>query len=370
MALSEHFRRHFGPRDHLYGVLFQAMADDLDAGGIVASICRNHLDAPRSGAVQLRLLAGVFRVVLRGDAPQLERFYPALGGTADASECWPVMRDVLTEHEDELRRALDLPPQTNEPGRAACLAVGLFHAVRRSELRQIRLLEIGASGGLNLHVDRYRIIGPGWSWGDAQSPLLLDTRAANARPETLQIVARRGCDLQPVDASSPDGARYLTSFVWPFDLDRHARLEAALRVAAIHPVRVDRASASQWLQRHLAEPMPPEVLTVVWQSITRQYWRPLPKQPQSTTSLGRPAPGCRSPTSRWKGSHLRMAGTGTRSLTTDRSSPSTDMWSRAAITMARRSSWSDPKRLSGMPVLFRKGTSMSVSQHPSLAARC
>jgi hypothetical protein len=63
----------------------------------------------------------------------------------------------------------------------------------------------------------------------------------------------------------------LTSFVWPFDLDRHRRLEAALAIAASHQVRVDKASASEWLPRALrvAEP---QTLTVVWHSITQMYW--------------------------------------------------------------------------------------------------
>jgi len=85
-------------------------------------------------------------------------------------------------------------------------------------------------------------------------------------------VDRRGCDLAPVDASTTDGGRYLTSFVWPFDLDRHQRLAAALTVSREHPVAVDRASAADWLHRQLAHRPAADVLTVVWQSITQQYW--------------------------------------------------------------------------------------------------
>lgn len=124
-----------------------------------------------------------------------------------------MLRPVLADHVAELRRALDLAPQTNEVGRSACLAVGLFDAVRRHGLRRVRLLEPGASAGLNLNVDRYRIIGPGWSWGPAESPLILDTEAQGVRPEAVTIIERRGCDLSPVDVSTHDGASYLTSFV-------------------------------------------------------------------------------------------------------------------------------------------------------------
>lgn len=270
-SLGEQFRGHFTPEaDHLYAVLLRQLADDLDAGGITANLLQDRLSAPRSDVVHLRLLAGIFRIVLRGDAPRLVPFYPALGGTADPAEAWPHVEPILRCHADELRASLDIAPQTNEPGRAACLAVGLTEAVREHGIRRIRLLEPGASAGLNLNVDRYRIVGPGWAWGDPGSPLVFDVDLSNTS-EHATIVERRGCDLHPVDATTPDGADYLTSFVWPFHLARHDRLAAALDVLRRHPVTIDRAGASEWLAAQLAEPRQ-DVLTVVWQSITEQYW--------------------------------------------------------------------------------------------------
>ena len=266
------FRHHFGHREHLYGVLLAEMADDLEAGGPTAEICRDHRQAARADAIQLRLLAGIFRIVLRREAPELALFYPTLGGAADPSGAWPALRPLLESHIEELRDALYVVPQTNEVGRSACLAVGLFEAVRRHGLRKVRLLELGASAGLNLNVDRYRIVGPGWSWGTVDSPVILDTEADGVRPEDFVVVGRRGCDLSPVDVSTSIGTSCLTSFCWPFDVERHARLATAIEVARSHPVTVDRAPASTWLADQLASPTPDDVLTVVWQSITAQYW--------------------------------------------------------------------------------------------------
>lgn len=271
-SLSGQFRDHFGHRNHLYGVLLDELANDLDSGGPTAEICADHMGAGRGEAIQLRLLAGILRIVLRGEAPALAPFYANLGGTAEPEDAWPVLRPVLAGHVAELRRALDLAPQTNEVGRSACLAVGLFEAVRAHGLRRVRLLEPGASVGLNLNVDRYRIIGPGWSWGPTDSPLILDTEAQGARPEGVTVVERRGCDLAPVDVSTQHGALYLTSFVWPFNLERHDRLAAAIDVARRHRVTVDRAAASTWIAEQLARPVADDVLTIVWQSITAQYW--------------------------------------------------------------------------------------------------
>ncbi|CCH79459.1 conserved hypothetical protein [Nostocoides japonicum T1-X7] len=72
--------------------------------------------------------------------------------------------------------------------------------------------------------------------------------------------------------AAPEGALRLRSFVWPWQLERHARLAAALDIVAEHPVAVDRASASAWLVPQLERPADPGVLTVVWHSVTRQYW--------------------------------------------------------------------------------------------------
>lgn len=280
VRLSEQFRSHFGHRDHLYGVMLALLADDLDAGGPTAEICADRMDAVRGDAVQLRLLAGIFRVVLRGEAPALARHYPCLQATgrpgatglADAGTVWADLHPVLTGHIAELRVALEAAPQTNEVGRSACLLVGLFEAARRHGLHRVRLLEPGASAGLNLNVDRYRFTGPDWAWGPADSPLTLAGIGTAVRPAPVTIVDRRGCDLSPVDLRTPGAATHLRSFVWPFDLERHHRLAAAIGVARRHPVPVDTAPASSWVAAQLADPSPDGVLTVVWQSITQQYW--------------------------------------------------------------------------------------------------
>ncbi|MGL5910155.1 MAG: DUF2332 domain-containing protein, partial [Phycicoccus sp.] len=197
-------------------------------------------------------------------------------------DAWASFRPVLGAHVDELRGSLDVPVQTNEPGRAVALLVGVARAVRRTGLRRVRLFEPGASGGLGLLVDRYRYSGDGWSAGPRESSLhVTGCGAAGFVPESFSVVERRGCDLSPVDTSTEAGGQYLRSFVWPWMLERHARLEAALEVARRTPrqsvgpaVAVDRAPAAEWLAARLAEPVDDGVLTIVWQSVTRLYWPP------------------------------------------------------------------------------------------------
>ncbi|MDT0260452.1 DUF2332 domain-containing protein [Jatrophihabitans lederbergiae] len=277
-TLAVQFRDHAQQMRGLYRFLLTHLADDWESGGVVREICRDWEAAPAESLVQLRLLARLQRLVLTRRARELGSYYPNLGGSADYRNSWPAFRTVLAEHVQELRDALQVVPQTNEVGRATALLVGIFDAVRRSGLDRIRLLEPGASAGLNLLVDHFRIgrdTPTGWASGPADSPLRLERAVIGAvQPVDYTIVSRRGCDLAPVDPTTEEGRLTLTSFVWPDDLERHERLKAALQVAAHHPVTVDRSTASEWLDARLSEDAGHRVLTVVWNSVTAQYWPP------------------------------------------------------------------------------------------------
>jgi hypothetical protein len=271
-TLADRFRAHAGSVQHLYGYAMRGMADDWEAGGPVRTLLAGYERAPRGSALSLRLLAGVFRLVLTDRAPELIRFYPCLGGLDEPADAWPVMRAVIAEHSVELRAALEVPPQTNEIGRSVALLAGLFDVVAATGVRDVALLELGASAGLNLLVDYVHFRGTDWSVGPADSAVqLIDPIEGDVRPLPFSITARRGCDQHPIDAASPAGRLLLTSFVWPFNVHRHQRLAAALALAADHPVVVDRADAADWLAGQLAESSA-DVLPVIWQSITQLYW--------------------------------------------------------------------------------------------------
>lgn len=279
-TLADRFRAHAGDQRHLYGYAMRGLAEDWEAGGAIREICAGYEDAPHGSALQLRLLAGVFRLVLAGRAPELLPYYPCLGGDQPPEDGWPVMQGVVAAHVPELHEALSVAPQTNEVGRSAALLAGLFDLVAVTGVRRLRLLELGASAGLNLLLDGFHFSGRGWRWGPVESPLQLEGAVeGRVRTEAFQVIARRGCDLEPVDPTTKEGRRLLTSFVWPFDLHRHARLAAALEIARTERVPVDRAGAGNWIPAQLvsavaADASAEPALTVVWQSITRLYWPP------------------------------------------------------------------------------------------------
>jgi hypothetical protein len=73
----------------------------------------------------------------------------------------------------------------------------------------MRLLEVGASAGLNLRWDCSRYKAGERVWGDARSPVRIKwALQADGRPPLNVIpyfLERRGCDLAPIDVSKPDG---------------------------------------------------------------------------------------------------------------------------------------------------------------------
>jgi hypothetical protein len=170
--------------------------------------------------------------------------------------------------------ALARTVQTNEVGRCASLLPG-FLAVAESTGLPLRVLELGTSAGLNLRWDQYRYEGGagGSAWGNAMAPLHFTDVYVEPLPRLdvdALVVERRGCDRNPIDATSAEGSQLLRSFVWPDQLERLAALDAALALASSVPVEIDRADAAEWVAEQLEHAID-GVATVLFQSIVWQY---------------------------------------------------------------------------------------------------
>jgi hypothetical protein len=283
LQLSARFRRHADAlvrwqRSPLYIRLMGAAADDIDTGGVVARLFAG-ISTPPGSVPQLRLMGALHYLVLAGHAPALAAFYPSAGGNRAADGVWPVAKAVMDEQFDHVRARLHRTVQTNEPGRSAVLFAGLLWLTDRHR-RPIRLLEVGASAGLNLLVDRYSYAVDGRELGDPDSPLRFVDPWMPPPPidlpgaaSALRIVARAGCDLSPLDPTRAEDQLTLLSYIWPDELHRIDRMRAALSVAERNPVAVAARRASEWLPEVLADGRGDE-LTVVWHSVMRQYVEP------------------------------------------------------------------------------------------------
>ena len=259
----------------LYHRLLAEAAGDVRAGGITWTLLEPHSQGDIwDDAPAIKLLGAVHHLVLDGRAPELEPFYPSVGGKSSPEGAWVPFRSVLAERANDIERLLPRPLQTNEVGRCAALIGGFLEVGRRG--LPLRVLELGSRAGLNLRWDRYRYEARGETWGPEDSPVRLcsfNTQRIPPFDVDASVVERRGCDPHPLDATTDEGALTLTSFVWPDQAHRLRLLRAALEVAKSSPVKIDAEGAGPWLPSQLADRRG-GVATVVFHSITMQYWSP------------------------------------------------------------------------------------------------
>ena len=282
-------------RSPLYVALLHGAAEDFAAGGVVARAFEG-IAVPPGSVPALRLTAALHYLVLRGEAPELARFFPSAGGGEAPVRAWPVAAATLRERLQDVRGRLRRGVQTNEPGRSAGLYGGLLWISERLG-GPLRLLEIGASAGLNLLCERFAYVVRGESLGSVRSPVRFEepwrgrpVREPRAAARRLQVCARAGCDPRPIDVRAPGARELLLSYVWPDEPDRLARLGAALALARREPPAVERGRASAWLRRALAEPR--AGLSVVLQSVVWQY---LPERERASVTAAIERAGARRP---------------------------------------------------------------------------
>jgi len=129
--------------------------------------------------------------------------------------------------------------------------------------------------------------------GPTSSPVRFVEPWVGARPRldvALEVAERRGCDMSPLDpAGSADRLR-LRACVWPDQVERLRRLDAAFEVAATVPVPVEQGDADAWIAARLADPVP-GATTVVVHSIVAQYLSPATRRAleDTVTTAGRRA---------------------------------------------------------------------------------
>lgn len=249
-------------RAPLYAHLAGSAAQELeDPDSHLAMALQGWQPEPPSRLFPLRLLGLIHRAVLAGELPDLALFYPSVGGHEDPlMGAWPLFRTAVIDRAERLPELLAGPHQHNEVGRAAALALGFMMAGRLTD-RPIAILEVGCSAGLLLRWDRYL------------SSLWFPQMFAEPMPEiegSVEVVDRRGCDLAPIEPTSPEGALHLRSLVWADLVDHMVMLNQGIGVAHEVPAQVDTADGAEWLPQQLQQPRP-GVCTVVYHSLMRTH---------------------------------------------------------------------------------------------------
>ncbi len=262
--IQEHYcRRMDAP---IYAAICLALADGLTRDSAVGARVLDWPGEPTRDALPLRLMGGLHALVLAGADAALAAMFvgeaPVDAGGLNA---------VLARHGDAIDPWLNGPPQTNEPGRSGALIVGLLKVADWFE-QPLEVLEIGASGGLNLLIDRYRFDLGGTVFGP-ESPVTIRPEWRGEQPDlpSLGFAGTQGCDVKPIDVTDPAVAARLTAYVWPETPARQTRLAAAIGMVRDRPVRLVQADAADWVEARLAEPQAAGVTRVLMHSVVWQY---------------------------------------------------------------------------------------------------
>ena len=265
--IQEHYCRAMGAPN--YAAICAAVAERLTRDSEVGGRLLDWPGEPTKDALPLRFMGGLHGLVLAGADAELAR---AFAGDLPPDAIAPMLERVLAEHEAALLPWLDGPPQTNEPGRSAALMCGLMEIARRHGPK-IEVLEIGSSAGLNQLIGRYGYDLGGTRAGDIDAPVMLtpDWTGPAPAPVVVEVVAVRGCDVRPMDATDPAVEARLSAYVWPEQPERAGRLRAAIDMVRAHGVRLDHADAADWLEARLAEPQASGVTRVLMHSVVWQY---------------------------------------------------------------------------------------------------
>ena len=117
-------------------------------------------------SVPLRLAGALHALKIEGLA--FDDVYPPRQVSDD--ELWQAIEGVLGQHEARLMHWLDSAPQTNDVRRAAVLLPALSLVAQHYDA-PVELLELGASAGLNLRCEHFRLVLPGGGIGPEDSNL-------------------------------------------------------------------------------------------------------------------------------------------------------------------------------------------------------
>lgn len=236
-ALAEHFGQAPSVFDTspLYQELCPVVASDRE---LLKLLTRR-----RPGQQPSFLLFGaVHQLLLSGAEHRLRDYYPSIAGAAalDPAQAGPAFLDFCRQHRAPLAELIaSRLVQSNVLRRAIALRFALW-AIGRQCDGPVHLIEVGASAGLLMNVDRYRFKIGGRAFGRPDAPVVLDSlwRSEDAVPDlddVPEIIGKTGIDLRPIDLADPSERLWLRALVWP-----EQRSAAALLDAAIDDARQER----------------------------------------------------------------------------------------------------------------------------------
>ena len=235
-------------------------------------------EVPRGQLEMNMLLAAVQYLLLLEPNQPLADWYPSLGGTRQDEDLEEAFGRFVGSHSGAIHDLITTRRvQTNEVARCVFL-LPAYNLVQKWAGRPLALAEIGTSAGLNQNVDRY-----GYSYHSSSGSVRLGRKSAvqlstDCGPKVPKSVDRMpnirwrlGVDLHPIDVTDPDHALWLRALVWPDQVERHARLAAAIEVAQSHPPTVKTGDAFASLPAIVEEAPEDNALVIQHSFVLNQF---------------------------------------------------------------------------------------------------
>ena len=246
----------------IYENLALQIADDPELIGLIATFPKNRR--------QPNLLLASLRKLL-GHVPEFSK-----------------VRDIMLHHTDRLTDIIFTHnTQTNEPGRCAALLPLLCQLPQ-----PLALLEIGASAGLCLVLDRYNydygVTSLTGSTATADLVLSCSADPTVPLPHALPEIAwRAGLDTNPLDIHNPGQKVWLETLVWPSETDRLLRLQAAMSVAGQEEFHLETGDLHTDDLDQLAARAPKDATLVIFHSAVLAYTLDLARRDVFARRIGK-----------------------------------------------------------------------------------
>ncbi|MFF0268836.1 DUF2332 domain-containing protein [Kribbella sp. NPDC004536] len=249
----------------LYGRIAVALSESAEALDVIES-------APARKRQPAIVLAALHNLVLAGEALALARAF-AVASDAATREAGldrigaAAVEAVVGNAGAVLGRVHARKVRPDEGGRHAVLYPSIGEVARRVGAGSVGLIDVGRSAGLNLTVDQVGIAyGNGQSLGDPASAVQVAASVVGdgqLPPVVIpEVVARVAVGEDLVDVTDAEEVRWLRACVPPDQIERLARLEAELELAAGRPPALVPGEVVDVLPEAIAK-VPDGVLPVV-----------------------------------------------------------------------------------------------------------
>lgn len=201
----------------------------------------------KSQPVPNLFLAAVNYLLFKYPDEELANHYPNHSKKPASGDLFAVFKKFCFDHLDEIKKTMASHlVQTNEVRRCALLLPAVAYVSSQSG-SPVHLIDVGTSSGLNLLMDRYRILySDGSVLGDKSSPLELQCELKGlslSRLPEAKIADRVGIDLNPIDLNDEKEFLWALSLIWPDQLERFDRFKKAVSILSKNPVTLKKGSA-------------------------------------------------------------------------------------------------------------------------------